>query len=44
MSTLVPQLVAKPGADPVTGAAATQPACTSAVLPTASLAMAHPPR
>jgi RHS repeat-associated protein len=42
MATLAPQLVAKPGADPVTGSAAQQPACTPAMLPRAGLARAVP--
>ena len=42
MAALAPQLVAKPGADPVTGAAAKQPACTPAMLPAAGAARAVP--
>jgi RHS repeat-associated protein len=42
MAALAPQLVAKPGADSVTGAAAKQPACTPAMLPAAGTARAVP--
>src|SRR5260370_13961412 len=44
MAALVPQLLAKPGADPVTGAPAKQPACTQAMLPTDDAALAAPGR
>lgn len=44
MAALAPQLLAKPGADPATGAARKQPACTPAMLPAAGVAMAAPGR
>jgi hypothetical protein len=43
MAALAPQLLAKPGADPVTGAAP-QPACTEAMLPANGAALAAPGR
>lgn len=43
MAALAPQLLAKPGADPVTGAAK-QPACAPAQLPAPGLAVAAPGR
>jgi RHS repeat-associated protein len=43
MAALAPQLLAAPGADPVTGAAK-QPACTQAMLPAAGAALAVPGR
>lgn len=44
MAALAPQLVAKQGADPVTGAASQQPACTNATLPGADAVLARPDR
>jgi hypothetical protein len=41
MAALAPQLLAKPGADPVTGAMK-QPACTPAMLPAPGAALAVP--
>jgi RHS repeat-associated protein len=44
MAALSPQLLAKPGGDPATGAAAKQPACTPAMLPAADAVLAAPGR